>query len=535
MNKAPAPLRQSSRRLISALVALFVVGFTLNVFGPEAAPARGVFSVITFGAQPDDAIDDTAAIQAAINAASRAGGGTVALPGGTFQVTSWLYPADNVSIVGVPGETVLSMPARISPTYFFHGSGLHNVAFEGLTLRANSTADNVHGVAMYGAIDCRIQKVQLENLGYGLKLGSGPIASGWLIENLTARNCQVPLFALDITDSSFVNLDLGSYGLAGSGYSHCIYLAKECRRLLFKDVNLTSPSGYALHLWIESGGTSSDLTFSNVTIDATNGQRPVVISSGWSNVSFRNVTLKMPTSADGVCVRLESPSGITFDGFTGSGGYALFGTYVGISGPARDITFRNGSYTGPSLQPPSAAERNIVNLVMDNVALNPGSTTTTSRSTTSTTLSASTTTTVPATTTVPTTTTTTVSRTTTTTALLTTTTHRTTTTAPPRNTTTSTAAPPQPVDTGEVARFVLLTERTWQTVLVPLTTYLPPSAPVARVEFLLDDRVLRVDTSRPFICWLDARGITLGLHTLHATAFDPFGNVCASGSTAASW
>ena len=44
------------------------------------------------------------------------------------------------------------------------------------------------------------------------------------------------------------------------------------QRVAFTDLTLTEPSGYALHLFNGSGGVSSDLTFSNITMDATNGQ-----------------------------------------------------------------------------------------------------------------------------------------------------------------------------------------------------------------------------------------------------------------------
>ncbi len=478
-----------------------------NTISVDNVMAAGVHDVMSHGATGDGTTDDTAAIQAAINAASRSGGGTVLLPAGTFRVTSSLYPANNISIVGVPGETILLMPPRSSGCFFFLGHQLNNVSFEGLTLRAHSNADNVSGIAMHGAINCRVRNVRFENLDYGMKLGEGPIASGWVIQDIVMRNCIQPIYASHMVDSSFARLDLEGWGWSGNEYGHCIYLEQEMRRVTFTDLTLTRPSKYALHLYNGSGGTSSDLTFSNVMLDATGGQWPLVICNGWSNVTLRNVTMKMPARANGVCVLLESPSNITIDGFTATGGYALVGTYDDITTPARSITLRNGSYTGPSLQPAYHGERNIVDLVMENVALNPGSgstTTTTRRSSP------------------------TVTRTTTTTGVVptSTTVRRASTTTVPQTYTSA----PQTVGTGEVARFVILTHRTWKTIQVPLTTYLWPNTPVARVEFLFDDRSLHVDTVPPFICWFDARGTALGTHSLHATAFDSFGNVFASGS-----
>ncbi len=487
------------------------------LFSSSAAPsprtrltthAVTVFDVLTFGAQPDGTTDDTAAIQAAINAASRSGGGTVLLPAGTFRVTSSLYPANNISIVGVPGRRSYSCRPGRPGVFLPRTSAQQRVLRGSFTLRAHSNADNVSGIAMHGAIDCRVQNMRFENLDYGMKLGEGPIASGWVIQDIVMRNCREPIYASHMVDSSFARLDLEGWGWSGKEYGHCLYLEQEMRRVTFTDLTLTRPSKYALHLYNGSGGTSSDLTFSNVMLDATGGQWPLVIcSDGWSNVTLRNVTMKMPARANGVCV-----AGVTFQHHDRR---AYSHRRLRLGGDIRSnahsctcsITLRNGSYTGPSLQPAYYGERNIVDLVMENVALNPGSgstTTTTRRSSP------------------------TVTRTTTTTGVVptSTTVRRASTTTVPQIHTSA----PQTVGTDEVARFVILTHRTWKTMQVPLTTYLRPNTPVARVEFLFDDRSLHVDTVPPFICWFDARGTALGTHSLHATAFDSFGNVFASGS-----
>jgi hypothetical protein len=65
-----------------------------------------MYDIVSYGADPTGATDSTAAIQAAINAASAAGGGTVHVPEGTFTVTG-IYSAqvciaipDNIHIQG---------------------------------------------------------------------------------------------------------------------------------------------------------------------------------------------------------------------------------------------------------------------------------------------------------------------------------------------------------------------------------------------------------------------------------------------------
>ncbi|WP_394543132.1 M10 family metallopeptidase C-terminal domain-containing protein [Azorhizophilus paspali] len=75
------------------------------------------YNVKNFGAQGNGVSDDTAAIQAAIDAAHAAGGGTVYLPAGEYRVSGGEEPSDgalliksNVYIVGAGmGETVIKM------------------------------------------------------------------------------------------------------------------------------------------------------------------------------------------------------------------------------------------------------------------------------------------------------------------------------------------------------------------------------------------------------------------------------------------
>jgi polygalacturonase len=84
----------------------------------ESAPTR--FDVRAFGAQGDGATRDTAAIQAAIDAASASGGGTVVLPSGQF-LSGTITLKSRVTLHLTPGAVLLGStdvadyPARAFP------------------------------------------------------------------------------------------------------------------------------------------------------------------------------------------------------------------------------------------------------------------------------------------------------------------------------------------------------------------------------------------------------------------------------------
>ena len=69
------------------------------------------FSVLDFGAKGDGRVKDTVAIQSAIDAAEKAGGGTVVLPRGRF-VSGSLYLKDNVELHLDWGATLLASPDK---------------------------------------------------------------------------------------------------------------------------------------------------------------------------------------------------------------------------------------------------------------------------------------------------------------------------------------------------------------------------------------------------------------------------------------
>src|SRR4051794_30533210 len=92
------PARLSLRYVVFAGVAASISGRLL--------PARGaVIDVVTYGAVPDDGVNDTIAINNAIAAAGT--GDTVLLSAGTYDVTSKIVTKSNLTLKGAGSTTIL--------------------------------------------------------------------------------------------------------------------------------------------------------------------------------------------------------------------------------------------------------------------------------------------------------------------------------------------------------------------------------------------------------------------------------------------
>jgi len=110
-----------------------LAGQDLVVLPPSPAPS--LFEATAYGAVPDDGLDDTAAIQAAMAAAVAAGGGEVRLPAGTCHASALDLPA-GVDLAGAGlDQSVLadSSPDQTSPPPMLrvHGQqSVHDLQFD---------------------------------------------------------------------------------------------------------------------------------------------------------------------------------------------------------------------------------------------------------------------------------------------------------------------------------------------------------------------------------------------------------------------
>jgi polygalacturonase len=99
---------------------------------PLPAIGAGTFSVTSYGAVGDGSTDDTAAIQAALDAAGTAGGGTVSVPAGTF-LSGPIVVHDATRLDLATGAVLEMLPMSRYPNQnaFITSNNAHDIALTG--------------------------------------------------------------------------------------------------------------------------------------------------------------------------------------------------------------------------------------------------------------------------------------------------------------------------------------------------------------------------------------------------------------------
>jgi hypothetical protein len=149
----PIPEPTVSRRRFLAAGAVPLVPLVLPHEAAAGAPPPTVYDVTTYGAQGDGTSDDRAPIQAAIDAASARGGGTVVFPAGTFRVGGALTIRSQIVFRGAGVRTtVIRKTAEgnyplLQSSGFPNGAPIHSFSLQNLSLDGNRDAGaQGHGI-----------------------------------------------------------------------------------------------------------------------------------------------------------------------------------------------------------------------------------------------------------------------------------------------------------------------------------------------------------------------------------------------------
>lgn len=153
----------------------------------DAFPSKIVTNVKDFGAVGDGTTDDTAAIQAAIDAVDNAGGGTITVPTGIYKITSMLTMAGHSTLQGasVHGSVLTVDGATDFDVVRVTGGGggvrdlqiVHTGTAPTAGAAIHLYAFNTHNI---------VSNCYLENNYYGVAVRD---AIGWIISNCNIHSC----------------------------------------------------------------------------------------------------------------------------------------------------------------------------------------------------------------------------------------------------------------------------------------------------------------------------------------------------------
>jgi len=238
------------QKLLSPTCLLLALLFSCQ---PKSGQKAGLYEITEFGAVGDGETVNTEAIQAAIDAAYEAGGGTVVIPNGKF-VSGTVFLKDNVTLRVTAGATLFGSPNLEDYTAMTWG---HNKDRQPYHLVMAKDAQNV-AIEGGGTID-----------------GNGP--AFWK-EYDPSQDPQW-IMAQDLKVSPMVEI-------------------QNCKDVRIKDVTMLTGGGWTLHLYDSERVQVQGAKIIN-NVYAPNGDG--IDISGCSDVTISDCIIK--TCDDAICVK----------------------------------------------------------------------------------------------------------------------------------------------------------------------------------------------------------------------------------------
>jgi parallel beta-helix repeat protein len=275
-------------------------------------------SVTDFGATGNGTTDDTAAIQAAIDAVNTAGGGTVFFPKGNYKTDSQITLVSNLTILAETGAII--KPSDTVPAYACYGTGLDNISVEGLTIEGTGTAYS-SGTQGRFQLDSSTN-ITIRNCTFKKSRNTGMVFDA--VSNLKILGCtmsnnyiygvEVRNESSDIIISNCVCDGNGSTGVATSAFGRGVVLWKVLNAIVANTV-FKSSTEYGLRLYSDAADTAGteNVAISNCTFDSND-----------------SIDFYIYNASDDI--KYVSVSNCTFKTKSGAVSIALAGDYVTVTG-----------------------------------------------------------------------------------------------------------------------------------------------------------------------------------------------------------
>lgn len=206
-----------------------MVGFKQSGIGAIARTimdkAREIVSVKDFGAVGDGITDETAAIQAAVDAVGANGGGVVYFPAGTYLVSQLNIASDDVSLRGESKKsTTIGRVANGGASHIYLTPSIKNISFRGFTLDGNEANQNpsLYVVGIRGDF-CR----NIDIIDCGFTANGSRSTDFRASENITISSCHFYDTGLNVAGGNTGNaISVDNTGATNSKFvivSDCIF------------------------------------------------------------------------------------------------------------------------------------------------------------------------------------------------------------------------------------------------------------------------------------------------------------------------
>ncbi|MCH2126326.1 MAG: hypothetical protein MK165_16165 [Pirellulaceae bacterium] len=404
-------LRNLEASIVAAIILAGTTHLSAEPFAPVTASTAwlGGSNVVEHGAIPNDGQDDTAAVQAAIAAASGSNNKTLLFPGGKFRLSTLTFPPTmsvlilNGTLLEIQDEAVLQFKGPFHAGLYHVFSGLGKAQFGAGAVsevypqwwgaspassdsspainQAINSAPSLPGVSvrLSGTFHC--QTTIHVNRHRVRLLGDGMYATQITFNPAT----PLALFEFSHPDKSVIaQCAIRDIGLVGAGaYEDTKRVQKIGIRIV--DADIIEVRNVAIHNW---GGCQSIglqvqgrqlVLVENITILA---DQPIVIDknpgSDWISIdhsTFRNTYL-LPMDPEGAAVTITSGvalHNVVFDGTNAwvNGKYGLYwedteSQGVGMNLSIKNVRMENGTTHGGSMIH-IAHNYNLMNLVLENI------------------------------------------------------------------------------------------------------------------------------------------------------------------------
>lgn len=169
------------------------------------------YNVAAYGAVGDGVTDDLTEIQAAINAAGDAGGGTVFFPPGTYLVSNRIAPRSNVTLLGIKNISILKISINeyiiVKVTGDLTNFTIDSMTFAGSVNEFPTTPKRTRTTSGAGAVTA----VYISGDGDPFQVGAGDV-SNFVMRNSKVENCTALPIRISgttgvvrVTDCDFIN------------------------------------------------------------------------------------------------------------------------------------------------------------------------------------------------------------------------------------------------------------------------------------------------------------------------------------------